>query len=98
MSKQILIKPVISEKSELLTEEKGKYSFVVSKDVNKIEIRSAIEKKYNVNVKSVNTLIMPSKTKRRQTRSGMIEGKKSSFKKAVITIAEGEEIDFFGDF
>jgi large subunit ribosomal protein L23 len=97
MAKTILIKPLITEKAEMLTEERGKYSFIVAKDANKIEIGKAVEAMYQVSVKSVNTMIMPAKTKNRSTRSGVLEGRKPAFKKAVVTLAEGEELDFFGD-
>ncbi len=93
----ILIKPIITEKSERLTENRGQYSFLVDKSSNKIEIRKAVEKMYSVNVTSVNTIIMPGKSKSRNTRSGVVRGKSSSFKKAIITVADGEDIDFFGE-
>lgn len=97
MAKNILIKPMLTEKSEYLSENLNKYSFVVNKKANKIEIKKAIEDLYQVNVESVNTTIMPSKTKSRNTKSGLIRGRISSYKKAIITLAEGEELDFFGD-
>lgn len=97
MAKTILIKPLITEKAEMLSEEKGKYSFVVAKDANKIEIKKAVEAMFQVTVDSVNTMIMPAKTKNRSTRSGILEGRKPAYKKAVVTLTEGEEIDFFGD-
>lgn len=97
MANPILIKPIISEKSEGLTEKLSQYSFVVNKRSNKVEIRKAVEKEYNVNVSSVNTMIMPSKSKRRNTKRGMQLGRVSSFKKAIVTLADGEEIDFFGE-
>ena len=97
MSKVILKKPVISEKSEMLSEKSNKYSFIVDLRANKIEIRLAIEEKYSVNVTGVNTVIMPSKTKTKNTKSGVIVGKKSKYKKAIVTLADGEEIDFFAE-
>jgi large subunit ribosomal protein L23 len=97
MAKGILIKPIISEKAELLSESKNQYSFVVNKKANKVEVRKAVEEMYSVTVASVNTMIMPAKAKNRNTRSGLIKGRVSSFKKAIITLSEGEEIDFFGD-
>jgi len=97
MGKQIIIRPLITEKSEKLSEDQEKYSFVVDKLANKIEIRKAIEKMYGVTVEAVNTAIMPGKTKVRNTRSGILKGRKPAYKKAVISLAEGEEIDFFGD-
>lgn len=95
--KTVLIKPLITEKSEGLTDNLGQYSFIVDKSANKIEIRKAVERMYSVNVASVNTAIMPGKSKSRNTRSGVIKGRVSPYKKAMITLAEGEEIDFFGD-
>ena len=97
MSKQVLVKPIISEKSELLSDAHSQYSFVVNKKANKIEIKKAIEEMYSVKVTSVNTLTMPSKSKVRNTRSGVQKGKKSAYKKAIIKLAAGEEIDFFGE-
>ena len=97
MAKKILIKPLITEKAELLSDRRNQYTFVVDKKCNKIEIRTAVEDMYNVTVESVNTLIMPAKAKNRNTRSGIIKGHVPAFKKAVVTLAEGEEIDFFSD-
>jgi len=97
MAKTILIKPIITEKAEILSEKLNQYSFVVDKKSNKIEIKKAVENMYSVNVSSVNTMLMPSKSKNRNTRSGILKGRVSSYKKAIITLAEGEEIDFFGD-
>lgn len=97
MTKQILIKPIISEKAEVLSENLNKYSFVVNKAANKIEIALAIEEMYGVNVEHVNTMIMPAKLKSRFTRSGLQKGRKASFKKAIITLAEGEELDLYGE-
>jgi large subunit ribosomal protein L23 len=97
MNKTILIKPLITEKSEGLSEKLTKYSFVVKKDANKIEIRKAVEGMYNVTVKAVNTVIVPGKSKVKNTRSGLQRGRKPAFKKAIVTLSEGEEIDFFGD-
>ena len=97
MSRTILIRPLISEKAEKLSEDQGKYSFVVARDANKIEIKKAVETMYSVNVKDVNTIKVAAKAKNRNTRSGMVKGKVSSYKKAIVKLADGEEIDFFGD-
>ena len=97
MAKEILIKPIISEKSEKLSEGGGQYSFVVAKNANKIEIKEAVSSHYNVNVAAVNTMNMPSKSKTRNTRSGIQKGRVSGYKKAIVTVEKGEEIDFFGD-
>ncbi|MDH3247212.1 MAG: 50S ribosomal protein L23, partial [Saprospiraceae bacterium] len=70
---------------------------VVDRKANKIEIRKAVEKMYSVNVESVNTLTMPGKSKKRFTRDGVQSGRVSPIKKAIVKLAAGEEIDFFGD-
>ena len=97
MSKRILYKPIISEKSETLSENLNQYSFVVAKTANKVEIKKAIEETFSVTVASVNTLIMPAKAKSRNSRRGVIKGRVSSYKKAIVRLSEGEEIDFFSD-
>ncbi len=97
MYKEILVRPLITEKSENLSEELVKYSFVVNKKANKLEIKQAVEKAYSVTVTDVNTMIMPGKSKVRNTKSGVQKGRKPDFKKAIVTLSEGEEIDFFGD-
>jgi large subunit ribosomal protein L23 len=97
MAQTILIKPLITEKTEALSEDLGKYSFIVDKKANKIQIKKAVEEMYNVNVERVNTMIMPAKEKTRNTRSGLLRGRKPAYKKAIVTLASGEEIDFFGD-
>ena len=97
MSKEILIKPVISEKSEFVSENLGQYCFIVNKAANKIEIKKAVEEKYSVTVNSVNTLVMPKKARSRNTKSGILKGAISSYKKAIVSLADGEEIDLFGD-
>ncbi len=97
MQKLVLIKPIISEKSERLSDKLSQYSFVVHKKSNKVEIRKAVEKMYSVSVVSVNTINMPAKAKVRNTKSGMVKGRTSAFKKAIVTLADGEELDFFGD-
>lgn len=97
MSRQILIKPIITEKAEMLGEKRGQYCFVVDKKANKLEIRKAVEKMYNVTVRAVNTLVVPGKERSRYTRTGVQRGTKSSYKKAIVTLSEGETIDFFAD-
>lgn len=97
MAKNVLIKPLITEKTESLTTKSSKYTFLVDKKSNKVEIKKAVEKMYSVNVDSVNTLIMPSKSRSRNTKAGLIKGRVSGYKKAVITLAGGEQIDYFGE-
>lgn len=97
MGKEILIRPMITEKSENLSENKGQYTFVVNKNANKIEIKQAVEKTYSVTVEAVNTINVLGKAKVRNTKSGLQKGRKPSIKKAIVVLSEGEEIDFFGD-
>ncbi len=94
---EILIKPVITEKAETLAEERNKYTFVVNKKANKIQIKKAVEDMYNVSVTDVNTSVMPGKVKVRGTRSGYQIGKMSAYKKAVVSVEEGEVIDVYGN-
>ncbi|MBB4079384.1 large subunit ribosomal protein L23 [Lewinella aquimaris] len=97
MAKTILIKSVVSEKAELLSENKTQYTFVVNKTANKIEVRNAIEARYGVTVDSVNTMNMPSKSKNRSTKSGVIRGRVAGFKKAIITLIEGDTLDLYNE-
>ena len=94
---QVLIKPVITEKSTRLQEDMQQYVFVVHMGANKLEIKDAIEKMYGVTVESVNTSIVPSKDKMRFTASGIIEGRKSAYKKAIVKLMDGDEIDFYAN-
>lgn len=97
MANKILIKPIITEKSENLVNRRNQYVFLVAKEANKIEIAKEVFRMYNVPVESVNTMVMPGKFKSRNTKSGMLKGRVPAFKKAVITLAEGESINFFGE-
>lgn len=92
----VLIKPLVTEKFSSMNEH-GKYGFIVSKSANKIQIKMEVERKYGVNVESVNTMIQPGKSKARYTKSGILEGKTPSYKKAIIKVAEGEIIDFYSE-
>lgn len=90
---QILKKPLITEKTSLGAGEEGStVAFEVAIDANKIEIKQAIEQAFNVKVKDVNTVVMAGKRK----RVGRNIGKRSNFKKAYVTLAEGSTIDFYG--
>lgn len=97
MAKYTIIKPLISEKSDMLSGKSGQYTFVVDKKSNKVEIRKAVEELYNVNVVAVNTAVIPGKKKTRYTKTGLVKGMKPSYKKAVVTLAVGETIDFYGE-
>ncbi len=97
IKKNILIKPIITEKSESLSQKRNQYCFMVHKKANKIEIKKAVEAMFSVSVESVNTMIVPAKAKSRNTKSGILRGRKPSYKKAYVTLSSGEEIDFYGE-
>jgi large subunit ribosomal protein L23 len=92
----VLIKPILSEKANKQTEKMNRYSFVVDRKANKLEIKKAIESFYGVTVDSVNTIVVPSKAKSKYTKAGYIVGRKPAKKKAIVTIAKGESIDLYG--
>lgn len=92
----ILIRPLVTEKVSALNE-KGKYGFIVKGSANKVEIKSAVEKMYGVNVKAVNTINVLGKKKVRFTKAGTLAGRKSDEKKAIVTLAQGEVIDFYSN-
>jgi large subunit ribosomal protein L23 len=91
----VLVRPVITEKVNNQIERSGRYSFVVDKKANKLEIKQAVETFYGVKVTDVNTIVVPGKSKSRFTKAGYISGIKSSYKKAVVTLSEGDSIDLF---
>lgn len=90
-----LIHPVLTEKSTLLTEKKNQYTFKVDPNADKTLIKKAIEEKFDVKVSSVRTVMCMGKRKRQFTRKGLIEGKKSNWKKAIVTLKDGDAIDFY---
>ena len=94
----IIIKPIVTEKLTAITNKKpNRFGFRVSPDANKIEIKQAVEALYSVSVVDVNTMKFSGKRKSRYTKSGMISGKQNAFKKAIVTLREGEVIDFFSN-
>ncbi|ELR72659.1 LSU ribosomal protein L23p (L23Ae) [Fulvivirga imtechensis AK7] len=92
----VLIKPLVTEKVSALNE-KGKYGFVVDRKANKVEIKKAVEKMYGVTVEDVNTMNYLGKKKSRYTKSRIISGRTPSYKKAIVTVADGEVIDFYSE-
>jgi len=90
----VLIKPLVTEKVSSLNEH-GKYGFMVDRKANKVQIKNEVEKTYGVTVESVNTMVQPGKTKRRYTKSRIIEGKTPAYKKAIVQVADGDIIDFY---
>ena len=94
---EILISPLISEKMNNLNTKLNKVGFLVSKESNKIQIKIEVEKMYGVTVRAVDTAVIPGKAKTRYTKKGMSRGMKSSYKKAYVTLAKGETIDFYAN-
>ena len=94
---EILIKPIVTEKSNKLTDARRIYSFRVNRKANKLEIKKAVEDFYGVSVVDVNTVVVPGKSKTKFTKAGFISGRKPAYKKAYITIAEGDTIDLYAN-
>jgi large subunit ribosomal protein L23 len=94
---ELLKKPIITEKMTMLGEKRNQYAFRVDKKANKIQIKKAIEEMYGISVTSVNTMVYAGKRKSRFTKAGFIEGRKDSFKKAIVTLKEGDNIDFYSN-
>ena len=93
----ILKKPIVTEKMTGLGEKLNRYGFIVDKRANKIEIKKAVEEMYDVRVDAVNTIIYGGKAKSRYTKTGVVTGKTTSFKKAIVTLADGDNIDFYSN-
>ncbi|MCK5775388.1 MAG: 50S ribosomal protein L23 [Bacteroidales bacterium] len=93
----IIIKPIITEKMTAQAEEMNRYGFIVDRGADKIQIRAAVESLYGVKVSSVNTMRYGGKTKSRYTKTGFVQGKTNAYKKAIITLKEGEVIDFYSN-
>jgi large subunit ribosomal protein L23 len=93
----VLIKPLITEKMTELSEKRNQYGFVVDRTANKVEIRKAIEEQYNVSVTSINTMVYAGKNKQRYTKSALLHGRTKHFKKAIVTVADGDVIDFYAN-
>jgi large subunit ribosomal protein L23 len=94
---EILIKPILTEKANAQQEKLHRYAFKVNRKANKLEIKKAVEDFYGVSVVDVNTAVVPGKNKTRYTKAGFIKGQKPAFKKALVTIAEGETIDLYAN-
>jgi large subunit ribosomal protein L23 len=92
----VLKKPLVTEKVSALNE-KGKYGFIVDINANKVEIKQAVEKQYGVTVQDVNTMSVMGKLKTRYTKAGVLAGRKPNYKKAIVTLAQGEVIDFYSN-
>jgi len=94
---KVIIKPIVTEKMTSLTDKLNRYGFKVNPDANKLQIKKAVEDMYNVTVTDVNTANYDGKKKSRYTKTGLISGKTAAFKKAVVTLKEGDTIDFYSN-
>jgi len=93
----ILLRPIVTEKMTGLGESLNRFGFIVDRRANKIQIKKAVEEMYGVNVLAVNTMIYAGKSKSRFTRTGVISGSSNSLKKAIVTLAQGDTIDFYSN-
>ena len=93
-----IIKPIVTEKMTRITEKRpNRYGFIVKPEANKIQIKQEVEARYNVTVEDVNTMRYAGKRSSRYTKAGLIRGQKNDFKKEIVTLKEGEEIDFYSN-
>jgi large subunit ribosomal protein L23 len=97
MKTKILIRPLYTEKMAAMQDTLDKYAFEVSRNSNKIEIKQEIEKRFDVKVKSVQTMNFRGKVRQQMTRAGRFHGRRPSWKKAVITLESGHKLDLFGN-
>lgn len=93
----ILIKPIVTEKLTGQADKLNRYGFIVDRNANKIEIRNAVEQMYGVTVKDVNTANYHGKRKSRFTKAGLLSGRANHFKKAYVTLAGEDKIDFYSN-
>ena len=94
---EILIKPLVTEKMTILGDKLNRYGFIVDRRANKIEIKAAVEKQYGVTVSDVNTVNYHGKRKSRYTKAGLLTGRANHFKKAYVTLAGDDKIDFYSN-
>ena len=92
-----IVKPLVTEKMNNITENQNKFGFIVRPEANKLQIKAEVEALYNVTVTAVNTCLYAGKNKTRYTRSGLLKGRTNAFKKAVVTLKEGDTIDFYSN-
>ena len=91
----VLVKPILTEKANSQQDKLRRYAFRVDRKANKLEIKKAVEDFYGVTVVDVNTSVVPDKNKTRFTKAGYVQGRKPAYKKAMVTVAEGETIDLY---
>ena len=93
----IIIKPIVTEKLTIQGEKLNRYGFIVDREANKLEIKAAVEQMYNVTVAEVNTMNYHGKRKSRYTKAGMLQGRTNHYKKAIVTVAGEDKIDFYAN-
>jgi large subunit ribosomal protein L23 len=94
----VIVKPIFTEKQTAMTDKfENRYGFIVVPSANKVEIKKAVETLYNVHVESVNTMKYDGKKRSRYSKSGVVQGRTSSYKKAIVTLKKGETIDLFSN-
>ena len=93
----IIIKPIVTEKLTVQGEKLNRYGFIVDREANKLQIKAAVEQAYNVTVADVNTVNYHGKRKSRYTKAGMLTGRANHYKKAYVTLAGDDKIDFYAN-
>ncbi|MBQ0164087.1 MAG: 50S ribosomal protein L23 [Bacteroidaceae bacterium] len=92
-----IVKPLVTEKMTGMMDKQNKFGFIVRPEANKLQIKAEVEATYNVTVTDVNTMVYAGKNKSRYTRAGLLKGRTNAFKKAIVTVKEGETIDFYSN-
>lgn len=92
-----IIKPLVTEKMTGITEKQNKFGFLVRPEANKHQIKEEVESLYNVNVVDISTMVYAGKNKSRYTKAGLLRGRTNAFKKAIVTVKDGETIDFYSN-
>ena len=93
----IIVKPLVTEKMTSITEKSNRFGFIVSPEANKVEIKNEVEALYNVTVVDVNTIRYAGKNKARWTKSSLLKGRTNAYKKAIVTLKDGDTIDFYSN-
>ncbi|MBN1155860.1 50S ribosomal protein L23 [candidate division KSB1 bacterium] len=92
---EVLKRPILTEKMLKLQEDKHQYAFEIDKKSNKVEVKKAVQEKFDVTVENVNISVVKGKSKNLNTRRGLTKGKRSDWKKAIVTLRKGDSINFF---
>ena len=93
----VLQKPILTEKASALTEKANRFSFKVDHKANKLQIKKAIEEMYDVTIVALNTMVVVGKLKSRNTKGGIVSGRAAKYKKAIVTLKDGDTIDYYAN-